>query len=108
MSMREAIGMLIFTGTFHAEMVDELSGGDGEEGVICYREIPPLGAVTLAKHIGGLKRYTERNCRDIFKSIVSRVQILHESSVAHRNLHPDNILIEPDVRILCSNQPMMS
>jgi Protein kinase domain len=99
MSLKEALEMLIFTGTFQAKLVEQQSGNDGAEGLICYREITPPSALTLANHIGGFDRYTERNCRDIFKSLVSRVQILHESSVAHRNLHPDNVLVQPDVRM---------
>jgi serine/threonine protein kinase len=98
-SMREAIQILIFTGSCHIEMVDELSSGDGEDGLVCYQETHPVGALSLPKHIGGLDRYTERNCRDLFRSIVARVQIFHDTSVSHRNLHPENVLIDSNVRM---------
>lgn len=103
-SMGDAMAMLIFTGTFIAAKVEVRPGMDGEEGTICYQENDPLDAFSLPHHIANLERYTERTCRDLFKNIVERVQILHDSSVAHRNLQPDNILVQSNVRrVLSSN-----
>lgn len=90
--------MLIFTGTFVAEEVETRGGNDGEEGIVCYQENDPYDAMSMPRYIAGLRRYTERTCRDIFRTIVERVQILHDSSVAHRNINPESILIQSDVR----------
>jgi serine/threonine protein kinase len=73
----------------------------GEPGLICVEEpVSPVIRV-VPDYISTLERYTERECRDICRQLTNCIRILHESGVAHRNLHVENVLVDPFVRLSC-------
>ena len=41
------------------------------------------------------RRYTEATCRDWFRAVCERVQILHQHHTVHRNLHLSHVLYDP-------------
>jgi serine/threonine protein kinase len=71
-------------------------GADDEDvGLICVEEIHPPSAVVLPAYIAQLPRYSEYEARMVFRQIMTLVQCFHDLQVSHRNLHVENILIEP-------------
>lgn len=49
------------------------------------------------EYIGSLSdgAYTEKDCRAICRQLARAIQILHKAGMAHRNLHVENVLIDP-------------
>lgn len=88
--MQDVLKNLISNGCFHGNILN--SAGD----FIMVEEYKDPRAVILPHYIARLPRYTELECRELFREIVQRVRTFHQAGVAHRNLNPSNVVIETD------------
>ena len=98
--IQEALTGLIHTAGYQGRVVYE------KEGEVMVEEGRPIEAVTLPYHVTQYTRYTEAECRNICRMLAQRVQAIHRAHVAHRYLHPENVLVEqvPDAGLNLSLQ----
>lgn len=87
-SLQEALAGLMVSGGYQGRVVLE------REGMVMIEEGRPAEAMSLPYHVTKYSRYTELECREIFRKLVQRVQAFHRARIAHRYLHPENILVE--------------
>jgi len=87
-SVQEALTGMMGSGGYQGRVVLE------REGMVMIEERRPAEAMSLPYHVTQYSRYTEFECREIFRKLVQRVQTFHTARIAHRYLHPENILIE--------------
>jgi serine/threonine protein kinase len=69
------------------------------DGLICVEEIAPKGPIGLPKYIVNLPSYTEKDCRVIFRQIVSIIKLCHDNGLAHRNILFTSLLVDSRVCI---------
>ncbi len=88
-SMQDVLTNLISSGGFHGRIVAEQNGY-----ILIEEESMAQRAVMLPRYLAAIRRYTELECRDIFRQMVLCVGTYHDSGVAHRNLNPSNFVVE--------------
>jgi serine/threonine protein kinase len=91
-AMQQAISQLLASGGFHGRIVTV------QEGYMMVEEEISSHSVVLADFIAKLPRYTELQCRNLFRKIALAVQSFHVAGLAHRNLHPSNFVVDQEVR----------
>jgi serine/threonine protein kinase len=89
--MQHAVGRLLATKCFPGRVIKR------RDGYMIMEECIPNRAQLLPAFVASHERYTERECRNIFRQMVLRVQAFHEAGLAHRNLHPSNFIVETGV-----------
>ena len=95
-SLDMALATIESYGIYTARIVDT------RPGMICIQEIPPPAAVKASVYVGLQRnRYTEKECRAICLQLAQAIQIMHDSGIAHRNIHDENTLI--DIKSVSSN-----
>lgn len=92
------LAMIIENRIYHGIVVAMAGNDDDGDGRICIEERMPPNHSTLPTFVSSKQRYTEKNCRDIFRSLANCLSILHAANIAHRNLHIENATISPQVR----------
>jgi serine/threonine protein kinase len=95
-SVERAIRRLIDEGRYIGKLVAE--NGSNNEGLICVEEVLPPTTQGLPNYIVHLPVYTEKQCRIIFREIVSIVKLCHDNGMAHRNLLLTSLLVDRKVR----------
>ena len=92
-SLEHALDQLAARGLYSANIMERRAG---EIGV---KEILPPRTYKAPVYIGKLHSYTEKDCRDICRQLVKAIHLMHDSGVAHRHLHIENVLINPQVSL---------
>ena len=90
-------------GGYAGEIVttNDLEEEEEEEEQVLVKETKqqPPEFVTLPTYIATTtargRRYTEATCRDWFRAVCERVQVLHQHHTVHRNLHLSHVLYDP-------------
>jgi serine/threonine protein kinase len=90
-ALQRAIATLMTTGDFYGRFLAT------QNGYMLLEEYSFPDSIPVAEFIAKKEPYTELECRTIFRQLVLRVLSLHEAGVAHRNLHPQNIVIEEGI-----------
>lgn len=93
-ALQSAIARLMATGGFHGRVVTS------QNSYMMVEEFGSSRACVVAEYIASLSQYTELECRNIFRQIALRVLALHDAGLAHRNLHPQNLIVEKGVSTL--------
>jgi serine/threonine protein kinase len=92
-SIQMALATIMSYGIYSARVVDMSEGEDG--GLICVEEtVPPINT-PVPVYIGQQDVYTEKECRDICRKLAECINILHNTGIAHRNLHIENVIVDP-------------
>jgi hypothetical protein len=68
---------------------------ESSAGLICVEETVSPIARPAPDYVGQLQLYSEKECRSICLQIAKCIEILHDAGIAHRNLHLENIIIDP-------------
>jgi hypothetical protein len=91
--MNNAVSHLAGTQSFHGQIRRR------EDNYIFIEERPLVDGYTLLlKAIAKLPRYTERECRNMFRQIVGQVEEFHRAGLAHRFLHTESFVVAEGVR----------
>ena len=84
----------------HPNIIHTISNGNGPivlnnhpQGNRPYILYENVAHSTLFEYIG-IQRFTERQAKWIFKKILKGVEALHNANICHRNLKPENILLD--------------
>ena len=94
--VERAISKLQREGKYIGKIVTKSTGDI--EGLITVEEIRPDTVFEIPKYIVKLPSYTEKECRTIFREIVSIIKLCHDYGMAHRNLLLTSLLIDVKVR----------
>jgi serine/threonine protein kinase len=97
-AVENAIWSLLQEGRYIGKVVVDTDSGNNE-GLICVDETLPPTAQGLPSYIVELPSYTEKDCRIIFREIVSIIKLCHDNGMAHRNLLLTSLLVD---RKVCS------
>lgn len=68
--------------------------GGSPVDMICIEETADPTACSLPQYIGRLQSYSERDCRAICLQLAKSIKCLHDSGIAHRDLHVENVLVD--------------
>jgi serine/threonine protein kinase len=91
--MRRAVTALINSASFHGQIKSTVND------CILIQEKTLGGRFMLLPYaIRSLPRYTEKECRDLFRQMIIRVNYFHQVGLAHRFLHPESFIVESTVR----------
>jgi serine/threonine protein kinase len=97
--MHDAVSNLAVTQSFHGQIRRR------EDNYIFIEERPLVDGYTLLlKAIAKLPRYTERECRNIFRQIVCQVEEFHRAGLAHRFLHTESFVVAEGVRSMLGTE----
>jgi len=75
---------------------------DSDSDFLCVEESIPENFKILPVFVSRLKRYTEFDCRAIFKKLVRAIQSFHEAEIVHRDVNIQNVLVQNQVSIHAS------
>lgn len=88
-SMQHVLTNLVSSGGFYGRIVAKQDGY-----ILIEEESMAQQAVTLPRYLATIRRYTELECRNVFRRMVLCVGAFHDAGVAHRNLNPLNFVVE--------------
>lgn len=100
-----ALATIISSGIYYGRVVDHKPASDQDKrsvGMVCIEEMVSPMTCLVPVYISQLQSYSEMDCRHICLQVAHCIRILHDAGIAHRNLHVENILIDPLVRILAT------
>jgi serine/threonine protein kinase len=91
--MQTSVAHLSATGRFHGRVVAL------QDSYMVVEEftLDNRNTMVLPVFVANVRRYTELDCRNIFRQIASCVQMFHAVGLSHRNLHPANFVVETGV-----------
>lgn len=90
-SVQSAVAYLHENGDLHGRFVA------WQNGERLYEESFPDRTAELPIFVSSLARYTELECRKIFRQMVFLVKKFHHAGLAHRNMNPSSFIVVPGV-----------
>jgi len=87
-AVQEALSGLMVNGGYQGRVVVE------QDDFVMVEECMAPDAMPLPDYVAQCPRYTEAECRAICQNLAKRIHAFHSAKVAHRYLHPENIVIE--------------
>ena len=69
-----------------------------EDGMFSKMVVEIVKGKDMFETIVEMQKYSERKAANIFRQILKAIQYLHENQIAHRDLKPHNILVDPEGR----------
>ena len=105
-----ALATVMSYGLYNGCIVDHAISESGHEGndLICIAEEVSPVHVTVPEYIAQRQVYTEKDCRFVCRQIAKAIKRFHQAGIAHRNLHLNNVLVDPWVsRNVCKKSDIL-
>ena len=98
-SLETPLAFLESAGIYSARIVDYWPDQRNADTICMEEKVSPT-VVPAPEYVGHLQRYTEKDCRSICLQLAQAIKIMHDSGIAHQNIHLENVLIDENV---CAN-----